>query len=227
MKSNIVPWSLCAVCTAIAFAFPVTGARAQTTLGSVDAQALLQQLGQVRLLRLREVRRRGAAVLAVQPLEGAVLPQNIASAAEDQDELRTMLPENDREGFDVRPVVEALADEDSVTAWIPPEELGAINPKAKLAHVLAMVSAESPNLNYPNREFKYDTVGSEAINRLSDVVNTVVAQDTTRLGSNIGAFWRRHLAQPLGFRLPRWPRDPQGIYFGGNEMSMTPRQMVT
>ncbi|MDF2465724.1 MAG: hypothetical protein K0Q43_3959 [Ramlibacter sp.] len=40
MKSNIVPWSLCAVCTAIAFAFPVTGARAQTTLGSVDAQAL-------------------------------------------------------------------------------------------------------------------------------------------------------------------------------------------
>lgn len=72
------------------------------------------------------------------------------------------------------------------------------------AHVLAMVSAASPNLNYPNREFKYDTVGSEAINRLSDVVNTVVAQDTTRLGSNIGAFWRRHLAQPLGFENSTW-----------------------
>jgi hypothetical protein len=72
------------------------------------------------------------------------------------------------------------------------------------AHVLGMVSAASPNLNYPNREFRYDTVGSDAINRLSDVVNTVVAQDTTRLGSNIGAFWRRYLAQPLGFENSTW-----------------------
>lgn len=72
------------------------------------------------------------------------------------------------------------------------------------AHVLGMVSAASPNLNYPNREFRYDTVGSDAINRLSDVVNTVVAQDTARLGSNIGAFWTRHLATPLGFENSTW-----------------------
>ncbi len=72
------------------------------------------------------------------------------------------------------------------------------------AHVLGMVSAASPNLNYPNRQFQYDTVGSDAINRLSDVVNTVVAQDTTRLGSNIGAFWTRHLATPLGFENSTW-----------------------
>lgn len=72
------------------------------------------------------------------------------------------------------------------------------------AHVLGMVSDASSNLNYPNREFRYDTVGSDAINRLSDVVNTVVAQDTTRLGSNIGAFWTRHLAQPLGFENSTW-----------------------
>ncbi|MEY4564458.1 MAG: hypothetical protein RLZZ618_3735 [Pseudomonadota bacterium] len=72
------------------------------------------------------------------------------------------------------------------------------------AHVLGMVSAESPNLNYPNREWKYDTVGSEAINRLSDVVNAAVAQDTSRLGSNIGAFWKKHLATPLGFENSTW-----------------------
>lgn len=72
------------------------------------------------------------------------------------------------------------------------------------AHVLGMVSDASPNLNYPNRVFQYDTVGSDAINRLSDVVNTVVAQDTTRLGSNIGAFWRKHLAQPLGLQNSTW-----------------------
>ena len=34
------------------------------------------------------------------------------------------------------------------------------------------------------------------------------------------------LAKPLGFSLARWMQDPQGIYFGGNEMLMTPRQMV-
>jgi CubicO group peptidase (beta-lactamase class C family) len=34
------------------------------------------------------------------------------------------------------------------------------------------------------------------------------------------------LAKPLGLTLARWPRDPQGIYFGGNDMLLTPRQMV-
>jgi CubicO group peptidase (beta-lactamase class C family) len=34
------------------------------------------------------------------------------------------------------------------------------------------------------------------------------------------------LAQPLGVSLPRWTRDPQGVYFGGNEMLMTPRDMI-
>jgi CubicO group peptidase (beta-lactamase class C family) len=39
-------------------------------------------------------------------------------------------------------------------------------------------------------------------------------------------FAQQALATPLGFTLSQWPRDPQGIYFGGNEMLMTPRQMV-
>ena len=39
-------------------------------------------------------------------------------------------------------------------------------------------------------------------------------------------FARQTLASPLGFRLVEWPRDPQGIYFGGNDMEMTPRQML-
>ena len=34
------------------------------------------------------------------------------------------------------------------------------------------------------------------------------------------------LARPLGFTLARWPQDPQGIYFGGNDMLLTPRQML-
>lgn len=40
-------------------------------------------------------------------------------------------------------------------------------------------------------------------------------------------FARDALAKPLGIALARWQQDPQGIYFGGNEMVMTPRQMLT
>ena len=39
------------------------------------------------------------------------------------------------------------------------------------------------------------------------------------------AFARRSLA-PLGIRLRPWATDPQGVYFGGNEMRMTPREML-
>lgn len=39
-------------------------------------------------------------------------------------------------------------------------------------------------------------------------------------------FAQEELAKPLGFSLPKWPTDPQGIHFGGNEMLMTPRQMI-
>jgi len=36
----------------------------------------------------------------------------------------------------------------------------------------------------------------------------------------------RVLARPIGIPLRPWTTDPQGIYFGGNEMRMTPREMV-
>jgi CubicO group peptidase (beta-lactamase class C family) len=37
---------------------------------------------------------------------------------------------------------------------------------------------------------------------------------------------RNVLAEPLGFHLASWPTGPEGIYFGGNDMEMTPRQMI-
>jgi len=39
-------------------------------------------------------------------------------------------------------------------------------------------------------------------------------------------FARRYLADPLGVPITAWVRDPQGIYFGGNEMHWTPRGML-
>jgi len=45
-------------------------------------------------------------------------------------------------------------------------------------------------------------------------------------GTSTWQFAQRALAEPLGFSLAQWPRDPQGVYFGGNDMLLTPRQMV-
>jgi CubicO group peptidase (beta-lactamase class C family) len=50
---------------------------------------------------------------------------------------------------------------------------------------------------------------------------------TGATGMSTLEFGRRYLAQPLGFTLPAWHQDPQGIYFGGNEMLMTSRAMIS
>lgn len=49
---------------------------------------------------------------------------------------------------------------------------------------------------------------------------------TRATGESTWAYAHSRLAEPLGIALPRWLADPQGIYFGGNEMLMSPRAMV-
>jgi CubicO group peptidase (beta-lactamase class C family) len=49
---------------------------------------------------------------------------------------------------------------------------------------------------------------------------------TKASGSSTWEFASEALAEPMGITLARWPQDPQGIYFGGNDMLMTPRQML-
>jgi CubicO group peptidase (beta-lactamase class C family) len=49
---------------------------------------------------------------------------------------------------------------------------------------------------------------------------------TKATGKTTWQFAQETLAKPLGFSLVPWPRDPQGVYFGGNDMLMTPRQML-
>src|SRR5262245_5889133 len=49
---------------------------------------------------------------------------------------------------------------------------------------------------------------------------------TRATGVSTWQFAQAALAKPLGFSIAEWPRDPQGIYFGGNDMLLTPRQMV-
>jgi CubicO group peptidase (beta-lactamase class C family) len=68
----------------------------------------------------------------------------------------------------------------------------------------------------PGEEMEYSTGNTHL---LSAIITQASGQSTWQ-------FANETLAKPLGFTLPQWPRDPQGIYFGGNDMLMTPRQML-
>jgi CubicO group peptidase (beta-lactamase class C family) len=57
----------------------------------------------------------------------------------------------------------------------------------------------------------------------SHLLSAIVTQAT---GRSTWAYARERLAEPMGITLPRWPTDPQGIFFGGNDMRMTPRAML-
>ena len=49
---------------------------------------------------------------------------------------------------------------------------------------------------------------------------------TRRTGASTFRFAERHLARPLGIGLRPWMTDPQGIHFGGNDMYLTPRDLL-
>lgn len=74
-----------------------------------------------------------------------------------------------------------------------------------------------PLVSEPGTTMEYSTGSSH----LLSAILTKAAKMST------WAFLQESLGKPLGVTFSRWARDPQGIYFGGNEMLMTPRQMVT
>jgi CubicO group peptidase (beta-lactamase class C family) len=49
---------------------------------------------------------------------------------------------------------------------------------------------------------------------------------TRSSGRSTYALAQEWLAIPLGIDIPSWPRDPQGFYFGGNDMMMSPRALA-
>ncbi len=75
---------------------------------------------------------------------------------------------------------------------------------------------ERPIIGSPGEQMEYSTGNTHL---LSAILTKVSGKDTW-------AFAQEALGKPLGIAFARWTRDPQGIYFGGNEMFMTARQMV-
>lgn len=75
---------------------------------------------------------------------------------------------------------------------------------------------ERPLVSEPGSTMEYSTGTSHLLSAIL----------TKASGKSTWQFAREVLGRPLGITLAQWPQDPQGIYFGGNEMLMTPRQMV-
>lgn len=75
---------------------------------------------------------------------------------------------------------------------------------------------EQPVLSPPGTRMHYSTGNTHL---LSDIL-------TRTTGTTTLAFARQQLGRPLGIEISAWPQDPNGIYFGGNNMEFTPRQML-
>jgi CubicO group peptidase (beta-lactamase class C family) len=80
-----------------------------------------------------------------------------------------------------------------------------------VAHALSR-----PFVAEPGGRMLYST-GSSHI--LSAVLTAAAGRSTLELA-------RAWIGQPLGVTVPPWPRDPQGIYFGGNDMLLSPRALL-
>jgi len=73
-----------------------------------------------------------------------------------------------------------------------------------------------PLMTPPGTRMQYSTGNTHL---LSAILTEATGRSTLQ-------FAREALGEPLGFYLAAWPRDPKGIYFGGNDMELTPRQML-
>ena len=73
-----------------------------------------------------------------------------------------------------------------------------------------------PATNHSSGEMIYSTGATH-------ILGVAMAEAT---GQNLLSQARTHLGEPMGISFPAWTKDPQGYYFGGNEMSLSPRAML-
>ena len=75
---------------------------------------------------------------------------------------------------------------------------------------------ERPMIHEPGDRMVYSTGNSHLVSALL----------VRASGMSTHALAQRTLAEPAGIRLPPWPQDPQGIHFGGNDMLISPRDLL-
>ncbi|MED6332093.1 MAG: serine hydrolase [Pseudomonadota bacterium] len=132
--------------------------------------------------------------------------------------------------------------EDPITKYFPESIFNQTDPDKQLITIENLLTMQSGLETTSNRNYG-KWVLSE--NWVEFVLNQpLVAKPGTRMlystgsthllsailtrasGINTKEFAQKHLTSQLGYSMSYWSRDPQGIYFGGNDMEMTPRQML-
>jgi CubicO group peptidase (beta-lactamase class C family) len=75
---------------------------------------------------------------------------------------------------------------------------------------------DQPMVDEPGGQMLYSTGSTHLLSAIL----------TRATGKSTWAYANEKIAEPLGFRIRPWQRDPQGIFFVGNDMYLTPRQML-
>jgi hypothetical protein len=111
-----------------------------------------------------------------------------------------------------------LSDMDRMDDWI--DDI-TFNPDALVAHVLAMVGFNE-SLAFGQKTFVYDADGSREINRLSNVVEAVLAQDPDHFGgaTTTGEFAQQELFDRLGMQHSVWDGQGFGVGWDSNLLDM-------
>lgn len=73
-----------------------------------------------------------------------------------------------------------------------------------------------PFIGEPGGAMLYSTGSSHVMSALLTRVS----------GKSTWALANEWLAEPLGISIPKWQTDPKGIYFGGNNMALSPRALL-
>ncbi len=68
----------------------------------------------------------------------------------------------------------------------------------------------------PGTKFSYSTLGAHLLSAVLTNASGMSSKD----------FVEKNLIKPMGISLEKWEKDPQGIYFGGNNMYFTSRNMA-
>ena len=75
-----------------------------------------------------------------------------------------------------------------------------------------------------SREFIDEPGGNMMYSTGNTHLLSAILTDAT--GASTWDLAREWLGKPLEIAIPQWARDPQGVYFGGNEMSLSPRDLL-
>lgn len=114
----------------------------------------------------------------------------------------------------------SLDDTDPITDWVDEGDLGAINPEATIAHVLAMTATEEDLSHGAKGPWSYDTFGDREIDVLVGVMNRVIEEEPDAFPgvSNIAEFAQVEVFDRMGMAGSSWPgQSIAGTMFSTSE----------